>query len=826
MWCQWDDQRHLHVLLYNEKKRLVMRGLAFSQKGYRDLYEIPLPSLASLLDDTLIYHDPSKTDHQPNNIVASPWITEFGRLIPLATTSFRALTTCLFTVVTTRQGGVCLCVQHPTLPSDPLATIRVTIFAFYKQVQLSLAISLTKLLPHELAHVRIFFENFADTLLIFVPGHYLQLLDLSHDHPPMLSMVFSGPEDCPTVPSQLANSYRNLVRLPSFRSSFRSLVPPPGGSPSSSTTPGGAANGSSPLRDSSPEVEFGAHAVLDPVTGRLYEYSVDRGCFLKCFERRPSQLQVQMLHFAIVHMQDSELADQIMVFLCRRFPHYITNQILQEFLLGIAFHHALHNLKIPLSLIESFPCSSLPSIEPSGTASQFSAFSISCKSLGSVKRTPESLSPSINPSLSPTLAGSDRTLSLSPSPLVSIPMPPTNSPNFIPGSSPTTSAPLSSSPGFNPLLKFDHHNPLAPTQTRPPAPVVRFQFSESPEGVVIRNAMEISEEIMSAPSAQVFTNPSVDRLQPALPSSPFSFSSASLRRFVSFFSPEKPTGAPIAPRTTPATTEEVDRYDLIEAVVQHWHSISPKENHGKLIELAKQYRIGQMNAVKRLFRHIRSAIENCMPIDFSTIREDLFQPPTQELFSYLHVFEGLYSVLEQLVLPFPHQFQQIRFYLGFRCLPLDVFIRYLECDILFPSTQDIKNLIVALAAPTTPYPFHIHGRLERNLLNRLSVKQQVSILSSLPPSPEIDRHLSGIFTFFCPLRPHFIDYEKTEESAFVPLSVWKEALKKMCPESVVSSHRNVTYYQFLTEDAEQLFSEIFPRSTQPSSLSEVASSSS
>src|SRR3989338_9130151 len=39
VWCQWDEQRHLHVLMYNEKKRLVLKGITFSQKGYKDIYE-------------------------------------------------------------------------------------------------------------------------------------------------------------------------------------------------------------------------------------------------------------------------------------------------------------------------------------------------------------------------------------------------------------------------------------------------------------------------------------------------------------------------------------------------------------------------------------------------------------------------------------------------------------------------------------------------------------------------------------------------------------------------------------------------------------------
>ena len=573
--------------------------------------------------------------------------------------------------------------------------------------------------------------------------------------------------------------------------------------------------------------------MLDPLSGRAYEYSIDRGCFLKCFERRPSVLQVHMLHFAIVHMQDAELTDQILVFLCRRLPHNLSNQLLKEFLLGVSFHHALHNLKLPAHLLDCFPLSSLPALEPNGATVQHAAFSISCKSLlpaapaGSSKRqgSTDALSISSPPSTPSSSSLRSTAIQLTGSPLQPVIAATAAASGLLPGSPQPSAALLSSSPSFNPLLKFDHHHALQGAPKSASAP--RFQFHDTEEGVVIRNSAEMSEEPIPSSTPAPFppASQSTDRLHTGPLASSLSFSASSLKRFVAFFSPEKAPGAGSStpPRAALSSSELVDRHDYIEAIVSHWHSVYPRENQAKLLELAKQYRIGQMNAVKRLFRHVRSGLAAAWRQDPSAHPEELFQAPSQEMYSHFYVLETLYSVLEELFLPFPNHFQQLRFFLGFQCLALELFIQYLHSDIIFPSFADIRCLITALATqPSNPRPFDVNGRLERALLNRLSFKQQVSILTGLAPSPAIDRYLSEIFTFFSPLRPHFIDYELSEDSAFVPLSVWEEALRIMCPDSPVSSQRAITYHQFLTKSAQTLYAPILGNPQPPRSPSAAA----
>ncbi len=70
-------------------------------------------------------------------------------------------------------------------------------------------------------------------------------------------------------------------------------------------------------------------------SGTVYEYSFDREAML-VFLKEPSHARwhVQILHLACVHMQDSELVDQIIVHSCTNQPQAVTVDLMKEYLLG------------------------------------------------------------------------------------------------------------------------------------------------------------------------------------------------------------------------------------------------------------------------------------------------------------------------------------------------------------------------------------------------------------------------------------------------------------------------------------------------------------
>ena len=88
--------------------------------------------------------------------------------------------------------------------------------------------------------------------------------------------------------------------------------------------------------------EMSGHLMLDCVGGVCYEYLLDREAILNIFTSHSGQSHIQALHLAIVHMQDNELVDQILTYLCRNFPSNIVTPLLREFLIG--------SFSFPLSL--------------------------------------------------------------------------------------------------------------------------------------------------------------------------------------------------------------------------------------------------------------------------------------------------------------------------------------------------------------------------------------------------------------------------------------------------------------------------------------------
>lgn len=90
--------------------------------------------------------------------------------------------------------------------------------------------------------------------------------------------------------------------------------------------------------------------MLDCVTGTLYEYIVDREALLKLFDLNPSSLALQndvynyLMHFAVVHLQDSELTAQILSHLCsNRSTHNLNPQLLREYILATSYRESLRS---------------------------------------------------------------------------------------------------------------------------------------------------------------------------------------------------------------------------------------------------------------------------------------------------------------------------------------------------------------------------------------------------------------------------------------------------------------------------------------------------
>lgn len=200
------------------------------------------------------------------------------------------------------SGSQCVCIQHGF--SDDAGSTRVTVIELESHLRMDFAV----LIPADRflnpGNVRVMFDVFADYLMMYIPGHYLHLLDLSGHHDPGLGVVSSTA----------------VTRLPPTRSR-------------APQTPFVTAFGLGPtLTTSSKKRHF-----LDVNTGIVYEYSARRSFFIDACKTKDRYLQEALLHGAATHLGDTRLAQEMMSTIISENSAGATSQLFKEFILASTY---------------------------------------------------------------------------------------------------------------------------------------------------------------------------------------------------------------------------------------------------------------------------------------------------------------------------------------------------------------------------------------------------------------------------------------------------------------------------------------------------------
>eukprot|EP01102_Stenamoeba_stenopodia_P018625 TRINITY_DN6861_c0_g1_i3.p1 TRINITY_DN6861_c0_g1~~TRINITY_DN6861_c0_g1_i3.p1 ORF type:complete len:724 (-),score=140.28 TRINITY_DN6861_c0_g1_i3:90-2261(-) len=279
LWAEWDYRRScLQVLSHRvpakEPQDCVLRCHFFSETECRLLYEIPL------------------------SIKLPSYISEFDRNNrPFYGVDKRAVAPSAnyLQIVHLRGNGVCLCQQHIPHPSgvqSQTSEIKVSIYILHHKLKLDFDIPLNNFDPVVASKTRIYFDSIADMLLLFIPGHHFQLIDCGSEHEPCLSITKSGSEFAPFLPNSTTSSSTSGPVEPSVIVPFGVFSSP---FPSQTST----------------VADLRGKSLLDSKTGICYEFTLAREALLDTFSYTPSELQLQALHLAITHMNDTELATHI-----------------------------------------------------------------------------------------------------------------------------------------------------------------------------------------------------------------------------------------------------------------------------------------------------------------------------------------------------------------------------------------------------------------------------------------------------------------------------------------------------------------------------------
>jgi hypothetical protein len=322
--------------------------------------------------------------------------------------------------------GLCLCQQHEIDSAGNSEAIKISIFVIHLRQKIDFSIPLTNMEGgrSSLVKTRVIFDSIGAMLLVYIPGYFLQLIDCGEEHYPCASICLTDRESSSPLPYERTNlspeirvnttSHQRTGSFPtpiqqqntashqrtgSFSSSVQTQVlssshPHPHAHSHahaqahahSHTLPIPIMTGSQqqqqsqnqqqqtqqhrqistvvpfPLNFTRPGDED-RHFLLDTQAGIVYEYSFDREAML-LFLKEPSHSRwhVQTLHLACVHMQDSELVDQIVIHTCTNNPQAVTVELMKEFLLGTPYQ-AMKNLGMDIHILQVLPITEIDLLE-------------------------------------------------------------------------------------------------------------------------------------------------------------------------------------------------------------------------------------------------------------------------------------------------------------------------------------------------------------------------------------------------------------------------------------------------------------------------------
>eukprot|EP01112_Ceratiomyxa_fruticulosa_P019381 TRINITY_DN6334_c0_g2_i1.p1 TRINITY_DN6334_c0_g2~~TRINITY_DN6334_c0_g2_i1.p1 ORF type:complete len:1040 (-),score=189.52 TRINITY_DN6334_c0_g2_i1:92-3211(-) len=783
VWYQFDMTRSILYLLSPKSAKsvtdeYVLKCFQFAHHKYNTFYEIPLfISLPPPLSPALGL---SSSSSNPSRIESNfPYPYVIGGLLPVVQPHI--------TLVRLSGNGQCLCIQREV---DSVCTIRVTIYFLHLKMRLDYAIPMTNLEGgwSEYSKLRLVFDSIGNLLLVYLPGHFLQLLDCGEDHAPCLSLTMCGKEMATAIPdSQESTS----THTPPLFSNFSPLSPhtsKSGNLSMSHSTPSislshpnittisqsahninmmSSSSRNIPILDSPPssvtsspvniipttKVAFHltrhetssnngtlggiCHSLLDCGSGNIYEYTFDREAILKLFEQDSVRVHVQALHLACIHMQDTELVDQIMIHIFSHNPQCVGVDLLKEFLICTPYFVMKQNGVEP-HLLQLLPITTQDYLD----AAQLKRFALQQVSITNL--TGYSMVPGTKLLIRDRDKDDD---------LRKKRFPPEKAWNssrgaFAPYASPTRdtySSPLAVSRFFRSVLGFDDD-----VKTTPPRPVESRRedlfsgYYSSPQSPVRNYSNASSYQNVSTPNNNI--NNIVNNNSSTPLDIPGPGRQGDSENYLSEWEVE--SGDCCTPHTG----------QFVECLTDYWMSAFPKESKSKCANHALMYRSAQVQQINRLFSHMVTSCKSAHSEDMS-----LFQ-----------LMEKLYCACEDLAVPFPKDFHSLFAQLGLKCLSRPVFLQYVERGIFTFTQSFIRDLLnMPVNAPE-----------DQNFQNQmiLKLKYQSKITELLQQSSAninflLEHFLSSITAQCLDVTDNMHlthgppDLEKYSSSSFLPLSI-------------------------------------------------------
>lgn len=556
-----------------------------------------------------------------------------------------------------QTAAICLCQQHAYIPGT--RSIAITIFIFHHDLQLDFAIPFAESVAVEtIARTKVYFEVTGNRLLIYVPGHYLQLLDCGVDHPPHLGLVLTGPEFATPIRGYEGDHLPCLESLEMRK----------------------------PLVQSSR-----GYAMVDRRQGVIFEFTFNHEKILKMLELKDSELAQQALWIAC-NTGDHELIGQVVLQMCMKNPLLITSEFLKEFLVGSPHVEFLKELK-----------KKTKQGEKSGSSGSSSS----------------SLEPAVLARLS----------------------------NILPS---TASEPLPAD-GVRYLRQQEFRLSSIGLKT-PPTPRIGAESRK-------KSSVSMTSLDWNLPTDEIVPSPSVFKRLVTNMNKWFGLpdTRAYLPHGGTVISPKSNVFFFFKEQATPADEEpwfDSMKQQIVGGLTKNIFDLMNRDlkvTRTECYQWATEYRSLQGRFAHSLYQLL---LQGSQEHDEATL---------------FHLLSHLYSALEELMYPMPKTFQDKFAAVGFRCLPRQVFVQYLERQIFSISSDFVLNAL------STPQPYEEDSYFRYQLLAAIPEPEALEIMRKL----QMDENyiVEHTLSYEAQDKNYHVDMENVEGAEFLPLGVYLEALQ-------------------------------------------------
>lgn len=592
--------------------------------------------------------------------------------------------------------------------------------------------------PKLLDKVSVYFDRLGTLLMVLIPGFYFQLINCSLIQDIQLNICLNS--DSPEkhlIPTLPGQQERIHNYLDAL--DRKVSKPPPG-------------IHLQIFRDWRVATQQGQElrTILDVASGSIMRFRLNRAAIFElCTNPAIStELQVKALNLAIVHAQDSTLIAEVMNHLCVN--QNCTSLLFKEYLLGTS-----HKMYLAKNLQEQV-ARACAIVLPSTIIGDHTIF----PPPNHFEREPFPFKLDTNPD-TPTTVLQER--------------PPPKKASSLPGSLPGT-----------PSKEDSGKIALQQSQDKCLAPTTQLKYvspSTTPKKKVVWLPQVATKQLSPRGAEQ-----SKDDLTKGL-----------FGKLINMFDfkNDKKIDDPYLPPVKVTIDEsnsglDPNKYQYIQFLANQMYTQLSKEvkmSRQQCQYYGQQYRDFQAICANELW----GVLAKCSIEDDNTTpkqRRDIFSQ-----FSHFHV------ALEELCFPFPRGFKKRFTNSGYRCLPRNVFLQFIEHGVLELSYNFVKSVLSNLTQSPEDRTF------KYLLLSKLPEPEAVKLMTLDPPVEEYTLMCSYLLEH--KLRTHTWTYQKgvdmgeMEEADFLPLQIYLSSLGQKHPDIQFINQWAEGMYSFLTVKPEE-----------------------